>query len=135
VVLGDDLSARAAELRERDLTEMFSGARFPQRCASINAYLGALPIAQALGEGCDVVITGRCVDSAVTLGVLVHEFGWKADDYDRWRRARWPATLSNAVRSATAACSPTGKRCRDWDDHRLSRSSRQKPMAASSSPR
>ena len=76
MVLGDDLSARAGEFRERAVTEMFSGAPFPQRTASINAYLGALPIAQALGEGCDVVITGRCVDSAVTLGVLVHEFGW-----------------------------------------------------------
>ena len=29
------------------------------------------------------MITGRCVDSAVTLGVLMHEFGWSVDDYDR----------------------------------------------------
>ena len=31
----------------------------------------------------DSVITGRCVDSAVTLGPLMHEFGWGESDYDR----------------------------------------------------
>jgi len=41
VVLGDDSSARADELRGRGIREMFSGAAFPQRCASINAYFGA----------------------------------------------------------------------------------------------
>ena len=28
-------------------------------------------------------ITGRCADSALALGILMHEFGWAADDYDR----------------------------------------------------
>ena len=45
VVLGDDLLTRTAALRDARVTEMFSGAPFPQRVASINAYLGALPIA------------------------------------------------------------------------------------------
>ncbi len=58
VVLGDDLSARAGELRERGISEMFSGTPFPQRTASINAYLGAMPIARALDAGCDVGVTG-----------------------------------------------------------------------------
>ncbi|MDP5069395.1 MAG: DUF1446 domain-containing protein, partial [Congregibacter sp.] len=68
VVLGDDLSARAAEFA--DLPEMFSGEAFPElsSIASVNAYLGAFPIAAALDAGADIVITGRCVDSAVTLG-------------------------------------------------------------------
>ena len=83
VVLGDDLVTRANALRESNVTEMFSGAPFPQRVASVNAYLGALPIARALDAGCDVVITGRCVDSAVTLGVLMHEFKWAVDAYDQ----------------------------------------------------
>ena len=82
VVLGDDLLARSAELRATGVTEMFSGEAFPQRVASVNAHLGALPIARALVAGCDVVITGRGVASAVTLSVLMHAFGWSDDAYD-----------------------------------------------------
>ena len=48
----------------------------------MNAYLGGFPIARALDEGADVVITGRCVNSAVTLGALIHAFGWSMDDHD-----------------------------------------------------
>lgn len=109
VVLGDDLSARAAEFRERGLTEMFSGAAFPQRCASINAYLGALPIARALDAGAEVVITGRCVDSAVSLGVLVHEFGWAADDYDKLAQG----TLAGHLVECGAQCN--GGLFTDWE--------------------
>ena len=109
VVLGDDLSARAGELRERGITEMFSGAPFPQKLASINAYLGALPIARALDAGADVVITGRCVDSAVTLGVLVHEFGWTADQYDHLAQG----TLAGHLVECGAQCN--GGLFTDWE--------------------
>jgi hypothetical protein len=82
VVSGDDLLERAAEFN--DQREMYSGERWPDaKLTAINAYLGALPIAAALANGADVVITGRVVDSALVLGPLMHEFGWKADDYDR----------------------------------------------------
>lgn len=82
VVRGDDLSSRADAYRAAGTTEMFSGAAMPERLASVNAYLGAFPIAAALAEGADVVITGRVVDSAVVLGPLIHEFGWRESDYD-----------------------------------------------------
>ena len=64
---------------------MFSDQNFPdpKDIASINAYLGAFPIAQALALGADIVITGRCVDSAVTLGACIDAFGWKPDEFDR----------------------------------------------------
>jgi len=42
----------------------------------------AFPIAEALNLGADVVLTGRCVDSALTLGPLIHKFGWKQEDLD-----------------------------------------------------
>ncbi|MCZ8260860.1 MAG: DUF1446 domain-containing protein [Beijerinckiaceae bacterium] len=83
VVLGDDLTERAAGLAKAGLREMFTGAPFPARVSSANAYLGAFPIAAALATGADVVITGRCVDSALVLGPLIHEFGWSETDFDQ----------------------------------------------------
>jgi hypothetical protein len=85
VVLGDDLTGRAAEFAGRDHRDMFYGKGFPEKSAvqSINAYLGAFPIARALDEGADIVITGRCVDSALVLGACIHHFGWSEFDWDR----------------------------------------------------
>lgn len=82
-VTGDDLIHRVEKLRDAGVREMFSDAEMPAQFMSMNAYLGAFPIAEALGRGADIVITGRCVDSAVTLGACIHEFGWTAQDYDR----------------------------------------------------
>jgi len=82
VVGGDDLSEKIEDYRRDGVREMFSGAPLPERLASVNAYLGAFPIAAALDAGADVVVTGRCVDSAIALGPLIHEFGWKNTDYD-----------------------------------------------------
>lgn len=84
-VTGDDLFERRTEFAASGIIDMFSGASFPDvaRIASINAYLGAFPIAEALASGADIVVTGRCVDSAVTLAACIHEFGWRPDDWDR----------------------------------------------------
>ena len=109
VVLGDEISALVPSLRERDTREMFSGEPMPPAFVSVNAYLGAIPIARALDQGCDVVITGRCVDSAVTLGVLMHEFGWRDDDHDRLAQG----TLAGHLIECGAQC--TGGLFTDWD--------------------
>ncbi len=50
---------------------------------SANAYLGMAPVVEALQRGANVVITGRVTDTGLTLGPLVHEFGWAFDDWDR----------------------------------------------------
>jgi len=82
-VEGDDLRAELGSLRADLARDMFTGAPFPQgRIISANAYLGAFQIAAALERGADIVITGRVVDSALALGPLIHEFGWRPDDYD-----------------------------------------------------
>ncbi len=82
-VEGDNLLMREDELRALGVREMQSGAALPAKLMSANAYLGAFPIAAALDAGADIVLPGRCVDSAVSLAPLVHEFGWKPTDYDR----------------------------------------------------
>ncbi|MFS8979788.1 DUF1446 domain-containing protein [Cupriavidus necator] len=83
LVTGDDLLPNAEALRAEGVPEMFSGDAFPEKPWSINAYLGAFPIAAALDAGADIVITGRCVDSALALGPLIHEFQWSEQDYDK----------------------------------------------------
>ena len=83
IVTGDDLMPQADALRTQDVRDMTTGKPMPEQLISANAYLGAFPIAAALDAGADIVITGRCVDSATTLGVLIHEFGWQPEEYDR----------------------------------------------------
>jgi hypothetical protein len=103
VVEGDDVSGLLPELRA-------GGLALPPSVLSANAYLGALPIKAALDAGADVVITGRCVDSAVTLGALMHEFGWAADDYDRL------AAGSLAGHLIECGCQGSGGLFTDWED-------------------
>lgn len=83
VVEGDDLLAAKADIAGADVRELFSGKPLPATLTSVNAYLGAVPVVEALARGADVVITGRCVDSALSLAALIHHFGWSMDDYDR----------------------------------------------------
>ena len=81
---GDDVLGRVSGFAKQGIREMFSGQAFPDRDpTSCNVYFGAFPIAAALAAGADIVITGRVVDSALTLGPLIHEFGWTVSDYDR----------------------------------------------------
>lgn len=83
VVEGDDLMPIAETLRAEGVREWVSGEPLPNKLLTANAYLGATPIAKAFAEGADIVITGRCADSALALGILMHEFGWKDSDYDQ----------------------------------------------------
>jgi hypothetical protein len=108
VVLGDDLLPRVDELRGIDIREMDTGAELPAKIVSMNAYLGGFPIARALAEGADVVITGRCVDSAVTLGAMIHAFGWTMDDHDKLAAG----TLCGHIIECGAQCN--GGNFTDW---------------------
>lgn len=106
-VFGDNLVGQE-HLPLAQMTENQTGAALPQRPASMNAYLGAQPIAEALAAGADVVVTGRVVDSAVMLGPLMHEFGWTQEDYDQLAQG----SLCGHIIECGAQC--TGGNYTDW---------------------
>src|SRR6266403_1837034 len=88
MVSGDDLLPRldrlvAAGVPLANLDDGRPLAAIRDRIVAANAYLGAWPIAEALGAGAEIVVTGRTTDAALTLGPLVHELGWAWDDWDR----------------------------------------------------
>ena len=87
VVTGDDLLGRldglltgGHELKNLDTGRPLSDVR--DRVLAANAYLGAGPVVQALRGGADIVITGRVTDTGLTLGPLMHAFGWRSDAWD-----------------------------------------------------
>jgi hypothetical protein len=110
-VVGDDLIDTKEALQASGITEMFSGSTFPatEKVLSINAYLGAFPIARALESGADIVVTGRCVDSAVTLGACIHAFGWGRNDLDQ--------LAMGSLAGHILECGPqaTGGNFTDWE--------------------
>lgn len=68
-VLGDNLMPQMEEIRKEDLREMFSGQSLPASLLSANAYLGAFPIAAALGTG-----------GKVSWGTIAEQVTYETDD-------------------------------------------------------
>jgi len=110
-VTGDDLMDRIDKIAATTPFDMFTRTRFPDiaKVGSINVYLGAFPIAAALDDGADIVITGRCVDSAVTLGACIHHFGWTADHLKHLAGA---SLAGHIIECGTQA---TGGNFTDWE--------------------
>ena len=112
VITGDDLMPKLDQVLASEPAEMFTGEPTPpcEAIASANAYLGAFPIAEALNQGADIVVTGRCVDSAVTLGACIHRFGWQRDDLD--------LLAAGSLAGHLIECGPqaTGGNYTDWHE-------------------
>jgi hypothetical protein len=88
-------NVRIAVIEGDDLTNIFSTEELAARetngavlsnlprVVAANVYLGADPIARALDEGADVVVTGRVADPSLVLGPLMHAQGWEWTDWQR----------------------------------------------------
>ncbi len=103
----DELIAKGHELRDMDTGRPLTDIRPLVRLA--NAYIGMAPIVEALRGGANVVVTGRVTDTGLTLGPLVHEFGWASDDWDRIAAG----TVAGHIIECGAQCSG-GNLLRDW---------------------
>ncbi len=114
-VTGDDISGRLDEMMAHGLEfrNMDTGAPLSDvrsKVRSANVYFGAFPIAQALDRGAQIVITGRCADAALALGPMIHEFGWRADD---WNRLAAGIVAGHAIECGAQV---TGGNCQaDWE--------------------
>ena len=114
IVTGDDILdrldsflARGIELRNMDTDEPLATVR--DRIQSANAYLGAAPIVEALHQGAQIVITGRATDTGLTLGPMIHEFGWASDNWDKLAAG----TIAGHIIECGAQCS--GGNCQyEW---------------------
>lgn len=87
-VCGDDILLRLDAFRKKGLafTNLETGESFEQighKILSANVYFGAMPIVRALRQGAQIVITGRTTDTGLALAPMIHEFGWKKNDWDK----------------------------------------------------
>ena len=87
IVSGDDLMDRLDDVLSSGahLAHMENGAHLDtvrDKVLSANVYLDSFGMARALDQGADIVLTGRTTDPGLTLAPLIHEFGWKNDDWD-----------------------------------------------------
>ncbi len=113
VVEGDDVLDRLDELLAagEPLSNMDTGAPLVSvrdRVSSANVYLGAFPIAEALDQGAQIVLTGRGTDPGLVLGPMIHEFGWRPDQHDLLAAG----TVAGHIVECGAQC--TGGNYTDW---------------------
>ncbi|XP_028420118.1 uncharacterized protein LOC114545791 isoform X2 [Perca flavescens] len=116
VVTGDDLMPHRNSLSEVKMADDGSRQHLPKTLHSMNAYLGALPIRSCLDLGADIVVTGRCVDSAVTLGPLMHTFGWEKTDYDLLAAGSLAGHLIECGAQSTGGIFTDWHIVPDWDN-------------------
>jgi hypothetical protein len=114
VVTGDDvlaqLKARAESSEFRNLDTGTPLTDVLDRLITANSYLGAAPIIEALGQGADIVITGRVADPSLVVAAAAHHFGWKLDD---WQRLAGATIAGHLIECGTQV---TGGISTDWLD-------------------
>ncbi|MCH8318074.1 MAG: DUF1446 domain-containing protein, partial [Bacteroidetes bacterium] len=87
-ISGDDFFPKLKQLQNNGhkLENMDSGeplSSSPYQPTHANVYLGASSVAKALDDGADIILAGRVADPCLTLGILMHHFGWTLHDLDK----------------------------------------------------
>ncbi len=77
----DPMIASGHEMNNMETGEPLTTIR--KSVSSANVYFGARPVVEALEQGAQVIVTGRVTDTGISLAPMIHEFGWKWDDWDR----------------------------------------------------
>ncbi|MCB2007501.1 MAG: acyclic terpene utilization AtuA family protein [Burkholderiaceae bacterium] len=113
---GDDCVGLVEPLRREGVRDFYTGAAMPDVLESANVYLGAFPIARALDLGADIVVTGRIVDSATTLGILIHAFGWGPGDLDRLAAGSLAGHLLECGAQVTGGIFTDWRDVPDWEN-------------------
>ncbi len=115
IVEGDDIYPKLDEMIAKgiDLTNLDTGekdiSKIRDRIIAANVYIGADSIIDALKDGADIVITGRCSDTAVYIGPIMYEFGWT---YEK----DWSKIAAAVIASHTIECAECATRgYNEWD--------------------
>jgi hypothetical protein len=123
-VWGDDLIPKRQELFQKNTFKSFdplNGAGIPEGAVteqdsllSLNAYLGAQPIVEALSSGAQIIVTGRVVDSALVLAPLTYTYNWDLSPNSPHLDYLASASLAGHIIECGAQC--TGGNFTDWRD-------------------
>lgn len=116
IVSGDDVMHLLPQLRTEDTLEMFSGLALPEKIHSMNAYLGARAVSEALAKGAQIVITGRGVDSALLVGALMHEFMWDWRDWNKLAQASLAGHIVECGAQGSGGLFTDWEQVPDWDN-------------------
>lgn len=116
VVTGDDVSNQLDTLAQEGIkfVNLDTGEegleRIRQNIVAAHAYIGSEGVIEALAGGAEMVITGRVSDSALTVGPIMHEFGWTFEQPD-WNRIGAAVAVGHIIE---CACFCTGGGSCQW---------------------
>lgn len=118
---GDYMLSKLPDLREQgvEFSNMDTGEGFEKiedDVVNMVTYIGAFPIAEALSEDVDIVLAGRCTDSALYVGPMIYEFGWQRDDVDELARGVIAGHILECGPHATGGHYEYGWRDIDYED-------------------
>lgn len=118
IVHGDNILDRIKEFESQNIAmkSMDSGESLydlikkGNDILSANVYMSSAPLVEALAQGAQIIIAGRTTDTGLAMAPMVHEFGWKWDDWNKLAAG----TVAGHIIECGAQC--TGGNFTRWRD-------------------